>query len=98
VVPGIARRLDQLVDDVLRGGLVGIPHPEVDHVLAPGPGLGLEVVDNREDVGGETLDPVELVHGNLAGKSYSCRAKTVNKSGGWRETRRQIAGQGAFQD
>ena len=47
-------------------GLIGIAHPEIDDVLASGAGLGLEVVDDGEDVGGEPLDPVEVVHENLA--------------------------------
>jgi hypothetical protein len=38
-----ARRLDQLVDDVLGGRLVRIAHPEVDDVLAPGSRLGLQL-------------------------------------------------------
>ena len=65
MVAGIAGGLDQLVHDVLGGGLVRIAHAEVDDVLPLAPRLRLEVIDDGEDVGGQPLDPVEVVHGVL---------------------------------
>ncbi len=62
MVAWIPGRLHQLVDDVAGRFLVGIAHPEVDDVLALGARLRLQVVDDREDVGREPLDSIELVH------------------------------------
>jgi hypothetical protein len=53
-------RLDQLVDDVLRRRLVGIPHPEVDDVLAPCSRFGLQLVDDVEDIRRQPLDAVKI--------------------------------------
>src|SRR5262245_52103678 len=66
MVLGIPRRLDQLVHDVLGRGHVGVAHAEVDDVLAAGSRLGLEVVDDGEDVRWQSLDSIELVHGLLS--------------------------------
>ena len=84
VVLRIARGLDQLVDDVLGGGLVGIPHPQIDDVLAPSSRLRLEVVDDGEDVRRQALDPVEVFHvgGSWVGSMICARARTVNNSRG----------------
>src|SRR3989304_1045199 len=60
-----ARRLTELVHDVLGGGLVRVAHPEVNDVLPPGPGLDLEVVHDAEDVRRQPLDPCEFRHGVL---------------------------------
>src|SRR4029453_10839386 len=62
VIPRILRGLHQLVDDVPGRGAVGVAHAEVDDVLAPGPRLDLEVGDLGQDVRGQPLDPVEIVH------------------------------------
>ena len=43
--------LQQLVDDMPGGGLIGVAHAEVDDVLAPGPGGGLQLIDDVEDIG-----------------------------------------------
>src|SRR5688500_152637 len=58
----ILRGLHELGDDVLRRGHVGIAHAEIDDVLAARARFGLEVVDDGEHVGRQTLDPIELVH------------------------------------
>jgi hypothetical protein len=50
-------RLDQLVDDVLRGRPVGIAHRQVDDVVAPSPGRHLELVGDVEDVRRQPLKP-----------------------------------------
>jgi hypothetical protein len=52
--------LDQLIDDVFGRRLVGVAHAEVDDVLATGAGLGLQVIDNVEDVGRQTFDALEV--------------------------------------
>jgi hypothetical protein len=54
--------LDQLGHDVLRRAQIRIAHAEVDDVLTPRAGLGLEIVDDRKDVGGQALDSIELIH------------------------------------
>jgi hypothetical protein len=66
VVPRILGGLDELGDDVLRRRHVGVAHAEVDDVLAAGSRLRLQVVDDREDVGGQTLDPIEVVHRSVS--------------------------------
>lgn len=52
---------DQLVDDVLRRGLIGIAHAEVDDVLAPGSRLGFQLVDDVEDIRRQALDSRKIV-------------------------------------
>ncbi|CRI67327.1 hypothetical protein THIOKS1550019 [Thiocapsa sp. KS1] len=54
------RRLDQLVDDMLRCRLVGVTHAEVDDVLAPCSRFGLQLVDDVEDIGRQPLDAVKI--------------------------------------
>ena len=62
----VLHRLDQLIDDMLRGRLVGVPHAEIDDVVALGPGAGLHGVDLGEDVGRQAPNAVELLfHGSL---------------------------------
>jgi hypothetical protein len=57
---GVARGFDQLVDDVLGRGHVGIAHPEVDDVGALGAQARLDLVHLFEDVGREATDTVEI--------------------------------------
>ena len=76
MVARIPRRLDEFVDDVLRRGLVRVAHAQVDDVLSLRPRLRLEVVDDGEDVGRKTLDPVEVVHfGGLLGGVDDMRSR-----------------------
>ena len=55
---GIAplRGFAQLVDDVLRGRLIGIAHAEIDDVLATVAGRHLEIVHLAENVGRQAVD------------------------------------------
>ena len=52
--------LDQLFDDVFRRRLIGIAHAEVDDVLAARARLGLQIVDDVEDVGRQAFDALEV--------------------------------------
>lgn len=71
-------RLDQLFDDVLRRRLIGVAHAEVDDVLAPSAGLGLQVIDDVEDVGRQAFDALEVgVQGYLP-KRLSGRARRIS--------------------
>jgi hypothetical protein len=65
VVPRVARRLRELVDDRLGRGQVGIPHAEVHNVLARAARGRLQVVDDVEDVRGQPVDPPELLQPDL---------------------------------
>jgi hypothetical protein len=65
MISRIFRRLDQLVDDVLRRRHVGISHAEIDHVFSASSRLRLEVVDDGEHVRWKALDSIELVHEGL---------------------------------
>jgi hypothetical protein len=56
----IARRLDQLVDDMLRRRLIGVAHAEIDDVFTGGASSGLHRVDFSEDVRREALDAVKF--------------------------------------
>src|SRR5436190_7731341 len=89
MVAGVPRRLHQLVDDVLRRGLVGVAHAEIDDVLPSRSRLGLEIVDDAEDVGRQPLDPVEVVHGRssvghmILSRLWNCqRTKAVTAAVG----------------
>src|SRR5690606_19464827 len=46
----------ELLDDMRRGGAVGIAHAEVDDVLATAAGGHLQLGGDIEDVGGQTID------------------------------------------
>ena len=54
-------RLDELVDDVLRSRLIGIPHAEVDDVFPARPRLCLQLIDNIENIRGQPLDAGEFL-------------------------------------
>ena len=82
VVLGVLGRLDELVDDVLGRRHVRVAHAEIDDVLAPGARLGLEIVDDREDVGREALDAIELVHPTSSSgvsRDHSLSAVTLSR-------------------
>ena len=70
------RRFDQFLDDVGRGRLIGIPHPEVDNILATLPRLNFEILDLTEDVGGKALYAKEILHGS-AEQSLSAGKRLV---------------------
>ena len=80
VVARVPGRLTELVDDVLGRALIRIPHAQVDDVLTLGPRLALQVVDDREDIGGQPLDPVELIHGRVSRRSEDHTAPRVGVS------------------
>src|SRR5690606_9917249 len=61
---GTGRSLDQLVDDMLGRGTVGIAHRHVDDVLAAPPCSHFELAGNVEHVRRQALDAGELPHGN----------------------------------
>ena len=63
MVRGLERGLAQLLDGDLRRGDVGIAEAEVDHVAALAPQLPLQLVDGREDVRRQLVDPVKLHFG-----------------------------------
>jgi len=58
---GLGRNLAQLVDDVLRRGLIRVAHAQIDDVL-PGQPRGMtHGVDLRDYIGGHSLHPIELI-------------------------------------
>ena len=70
MVPGIACGFTDLVDDVGRGGKVGIPHSQIDDVLAgPTTGAG-QLGDFGQDIGRQAIQFIEVVSkfvGHLTG-------------------------------
>jgi hypothetical protein len=52
--------LDHLLDDMRWRRLVGIAHAEIDDVLAGGTRLRLELTNDIEDVGRQSLDAGEM--------------------------------------
>ena len=59
---GLERRLDQLVDDVLGRGAVGIAHAEIDDVFAAAAGGHLHLAGDVEDISRQALNTRELFH------------------------------------
>jgi hypothetical protein len=59
---GTLHRLDQLLHDVRRRGLVGIAHRQIDDVLAATTRAHLQLPRDVEDVGRQALDAGELFH------------------------------------
>ena len=68
VIAGVAGRLAQLVYRDLRRRQVGVAEPEVDDVGALVAELDLQVVDDREDVGREAVDPAEVHRPKVTGR------------------------------
>ena len=69
VVAGVAGRLAELVHRDVRRGQVGVAEAEVDDVGAVVAELDLQIVDDREDVGGKAVDATELHRMKLTGRS-----------------------------
>ena len=70
----LERRLDQLVDDVLGRGAVGVAHAEVDDVFAAAAGGHLHFAGDVEDVGGQALNARKLFHDDSSVKPVaSCQ-------------------------
>ena len=92
----VARRLDQLVDDVGRRRQVRVAHAEVDDVATGGARLRLQLVDLGEDVGRQAPDAVELGiphHSTLAGTPVRDRREGRRRCGRrWRASVAQAAG------
>ena len=64
VVGGLARGFDEFVHNVLRGGQVGVAHPQIDDILPPAPGHHLQGVDRGKDIGRQTFHPGEFFNGH----------------------------------
>jgi predicted membrane GTPase involved in stress response len=65
---GLQGCLDELVDDVLGRGSVGVAHAEVDDVFAVTAGGHLHLAGDVEDVRREALDAAELFHPTILGQ------------------------------
>ena len=68
------RRLDQLVGDVLRRGLVRIAHAHVDDVLATTAGSHLQLAGDVEHIRRQALDAGKFLHGASGGSVSRHRA------------------------
>ena len=68
----------QLIDDMLRRGLIRIPHAEIDDVLSPRPRLCLQLIDDIEDVGRKAFDLAEFVRRH--DDRFLARPESVGKS------------------
>jgi len=56
----------QFLHDMGWSRLIGIAHAEIDDVLAASAGLGLQLVDDVEDVRGQAFDALKVgVHGGI---------------------------------
>ena len=64
VVSPLARGFDELVHDVLRGGEVGIAHPQIDDVFPAPPGLHFDGVDRGKDIRRQALHAGEFFYGH----------------------------------
>ena len=62
--------LHQLLDDVRRGGAVGVAHAQVDDVLATAAGGHLELGSDVEDVRGETIDARKAARRTWVGHGF----------------------------
>jgi hypothetical protein len=59
---GLLRGLDELVDDVLGRGAVGVAHAEVDDVFAALAGGGFQFASDVEYIRGQPRQPSKLFH------------------------------------
>ena len=57
---GLLRRLNHLVDDVLRRRSVGVAHAEVDDVFAAAAGVDLQLPVMLNTLGGRRLNSAEF--------------------------------------
>ncbi|MOA15580.1 hypothetical protein D3C78_1357450 [compost metagenome] len=62
--------LHQLLDDVRRGGAIGVAHAQVDDVLATAAGGHLELGSDVEDVRGETIDARKAARRTWVGHGF----------------------------
>ena len=75
-----ARRLYQLVDDMVGRRLVGVAHSEVDDVLARRSRLLLQITDDIEYVRRKALDALEFsVHGRRLEKGANTERRGLKK-------------------
>ena len=68
---GLSDRLDELVDDVLGRGAVGIAHAEVDDVFAAAAGGDLHFAGDVEDVRRQALNAGELFHDDSSVRQWT---------------------------
>jgi len=60
----------EFVDDMRRWREVGVPHAQVDDIGPPASRLGFQIVEDREEVEREPLEPVGLVEDPSLGKLF----------------------------
>ena len=70
VIGRLEGRLPQLVDGDLRRRDVGVAEAEIDDVPAFVPQVALQLVDGREDVRGQVVDPIKLHFGKYCRSGY----------------------------
>ena len=68
MVLGFIGRLDQFIDHVSGGGLVGITHAKINNILAGPAGLHLHLVEGGEQVGRQSFDAGKF----HAGSTHLC--------------------------
>ena len=64
----IFRGFDQFVEDMLRRGMIRIPHAEVDDVFAGLPSLEFQRLNFIEHIRRQPVDPVEAFFGGHGGE------------------------------
>ena len=77
--------LAQFIDNVLRGRLVGVAHPEINNVFTPGARFLLQLANNVENVGRKSLNALKMrVH------TQSGLQRMLNRDPAPRPNRRQV--------
>ena len=64
-----------------RGRLIGVPHPKVDNILTTLPRLNFEFLDLAEDVGWETLNSKEILHGSAEQHWFTEKRPVMTRHG-----------------
>ena len=62
MIVGLSGRFHQLVDDVLRGAQIRVPHTQIDNVLAFAPGLHFNGIDLGKDIRRQAVQSGKFAH------------------------------------
>jgi hypothetical protein len=61
VIPRISARLDELLDDVLRCGDIGITHPQIHDVFSPATCDLFEFINDGEHIRGKATNTMKIL-------------------------------------
>jgi hypothetical protein len=69
----------KLIDNMVRSGLIRIPHSDIDDILAASPGFGFQLIDDIEHIRRKPINSLKIFHSSLDSCKYRPQQRSLNK-------------------